>query len=293
MTTSLAALANNPSAHSASTVLMSPNLSMPINSVPSQLSLSETGEYDASQDIKTEFYTREGLWKLVKHGEFVRQQQSNNNNNYQQSQMSGGQMTNGSSQMQTNSVNNSGGGSNEPVNLAYFKYSNELLFQQHYQTQNVTRKHLQRKNYCAKCMKSFTNNSIHKTASSHFDHDDDDDIIYHNETINNNNHPNYKNNNNINNSNNNNQDHDSAVAVCKYCNVQLNSNESSSNNNANNLNQNTSSTHASPTPLSSSTTCSPQSLDVVIFNFAREIYFYEFNLFNTKVCNRKFQLRFK
>ena len=130
--------------------------------------------------------------------------------------------------MQTNSENNSGGvggGSNEPVNVAFFKYSNELLFQKHYPTQTISRKQLLLKNYCAKCMKSIVNNNnSHQAASHNFDHDDDDDIVYFNETINNNNHPTYKNNNNIN--SNNIQDHDSAAAaaVCKYCSAKLNSN---------------------------------------------------------------------
>ena len=88
MTTSLAALASTPSAHSSNTVLMSPN------TITNSTQIIDSAEYDSNLEIKNEFYTREGLWKHVKHGEFVRQQQ---NSNYTQSQMSG--QTNGSNQI--------------------------------------------------------------------------------------------------------------------------------------------------------------------------------------------------
>lgn len=258
MTTSLAALASTPSAHSSSTVLMSTsNASSSSHSAqtssPQSTMLIESAEYDANQEIKTEFYTREGLWKLVKHGEFVRQQQ----NNYQQTPMSS-QLNNGTNQL-ANSSQTSQTTSNEPVKLAYFKYSNDLLFQHNAATNNSMRLKMQHKDYCLKCMKMIisgqqkklnASNSSSSTnrMSNNLDHDDDDDIVYYNETAT----PT-------------NQDD-----LCKYCNSKINSNDSLS----------TTSTISNSNVNNS---CPSQSLDLLVFNYAREIYFYEFNLFKSKV----------
>ncbi len=80
MTTSLATLASNPLAHSSSTVIMSTQQNQSNTTTTTmnnqyqqyssqqqqqQQTLIESGEYDSSQETKTEFYTREGLWKLV------------------------------------------------------------------------------------------------------------------------------------------------------------------------------------------------------------------------------------
>ena len=256
MTTSLAALASTPSAHSPSTGLISNNsisntvsTNSPLSNQQQSPMLIDSGEYDSNQDIKSEFHTREGLWKLVKHGEFVRQQQ----NNYQQSQMSG-QLNNGTNQLANNSQTNQTT-SNEPVKIAYFKYSNDLLFQHNAATNNSMRLKMQHKNYCIKCMKLIISQqkkiseSTTTTNSRNLDHDDDDDIVYYNETT----------------TSSNQED------LCKYCNSKLDSNDSLSTISANNTNNSTS-----------------QSLEIVVFNYSREIYFYEFNLFKSKV-NLKFQ----
>ena len=233
MTTSLAALASTPSAHSSNTVLMSPN------TITNSTQIIDSAEYDSNLEIKNEFYTREGLWKHVKHGEFVRQQQ---NSNYTQSQMSG--QTNGSNQIANQ---NQTSNSNEPVKIAYFKYSNDLLLQQQpNQNNNSQRLKMQHKNYCIKCMKLIISNQQKRSEPTNraHDYDDDDDIVYFNETS-----PNTT--------------IQDESALCKYCNSKLNSNDSISTNTTTSNNNN-----------------NANCLDVVVFNFAREIYFYEFNIFN-------------
>lgn len=66
-------------------------------------------------DLKTEFYTREGLWRLVPNGDYVRQQQSM----YSSVQNSG---ANGAQPMGAANCANMQISSQEPVKLTSFKY---------------------------------------------------------------------------------------------------------------------------------------------------------------------------
>ena len=93
-----------------------------------------------SVDLKTEFYTREGLWRLVPNGDYVRQPQRMYSS-----------VQNGA--VNTHIVNNSAGmqiSSQEPVKLTCFKY---FLFDEVLSSNNLKKY----KNLCVKCAKKKSN----------------------------------------------------------------------------------------------------------------------------------------
>ena len=228
MTTSLAALAAASSSHSSSsTVLMSPASFQNSNNLSS---ISSSDITDSHMDIKTEFYTREGLWKLVPNGEYVRQQQQ------QQQQQSISQNSMGGGQ-----VNNYTQSSfNEPVKLNVFKFS---------------KNDEKRRNVCEKCILELQEKNKKETEDKNVQfnvyrsYDDNEDVVMFGQQ--------QSNSTCVDDSD---DDHDDDESLddceknvnepqstyCKYCSASL---------------------------------C----LDLVLFNYAREIYFYEFNTIKSKV----------
>jgi len=208
MTTSLATLASNPLAHSSSTVIMSTQQNQSNTTTTTmnnqyqqyssqqqqqqqqQQTLIESGEYDSSQETKTEFYTREGLWKLVKNGEFVRQQQQQqqNNNGYQMNQVTNNYGNNNNNNSNNNGMTNGQMSNsnlqtaNEPVKVAFFNYSNDLI-----QTNQNNKFKL--KNYCIKCMKIIISNQQKRIEKSNCNAklNSNDSLSLSNTSINNNN----------------------------------------------------------------------------------------------------------
>ena len=73
--------------------------------------------FDTSLELKTEFYTREGLWKIVPNGEYIRQPQSM----YTQQQ---NMANNNAENNMNNNCNNNNMQltSNEPCKIICFKY---------------------------------------------------------------------------------------------------------------------------------------------------------------------------
>ena len=247
MTTSLAALAASSSTHSPSTVLMtSSSLQTPTTSLTSTTNLSSVSVHtsslvndttDSNQDIKSEFYTREGLWKLASNGEYIRQQQQLQTVN---NSSIGGQGTSG-----TNSTY-SQNSFNEPVKLSIFKF---------------TKNDDKQRNICDKCRNSQetklrTNKMNQKNGEQNVkfgiyrSYDDDEDVVY---APNEEGFSNEEDESDENDKNDTFRDfHGDQARVCKYCSTSL---------------------------------C----LDLVLFNYAREIYFYEFDSVKLKV--RKLQIK--
>lgn len=104
--------------------------------IPSSLnSISEN--VDPATELKTEFYTREGLWKLVSNGDYAKQYQSMYN---QQQNMQSGVNT----QQMNNNCANMQVVSNEAVKIVCFKYFNF--------DQVLSEKRLRKfRNLCVKC----------------------------------------------------------------------------------------------------------------------------------------------
>ena len=203
---------------------------------------------DTSCEVKTEFYTREGIWKLVPNCEYIRQlqqqqqQQQHTSPQYQQ----GANTMNGSSQ----SLGQATQSSNDPVKIGVFKFSKRSLFNQSERRRSSLRLK------CVNCQREQSDDAESDVTRDE-EYDDDDDVIFTKA-----------------------QSVESVVSsedeyadddeeICKYCKKFLRKNE---NNHLANKQNNT---------LSSS---NKLSLDLVVFNFAREIYFYEFNSLRLKVC---------
>lgn len=229
-------------------------------------------------ELKTEFYTREGLWTLVPNSDYVRQPQ----NLYTQPP----NVPNGNVQQMNNNCGNVLLTSNEPVKIITFKY---FRFDEVLSPKNLKRY----KNLCVKCAqkKSLKAKSVNKSNSfkkpdnskvyfgNMREYDDDEDIIYDNahslssgedsDTFAEaaefrNNFDNFHNRANC---------ETNVQNYCKYCNAKI-----YKSNDLNSLiaNFNASSTFAS-------TPC----LDLVIFNYAREIYFHEANDIKAKASHKE------
>ncbi len=241
----------------------------------SLISISQSDSQDI-YDLKTEFYTREGLWKLIPSSEYQRQPQSIYNQQQQsQQQLHQTGVQNHSGNGQNHSLNPGINGANllmctnEPVKLISFRY---FRFDQVISARNMARF----RNLCLKCAqkKSMTkyvvktkikqeNNKVY--FNSMREHDDDEDVVYSgmsggessesdNETFLD---SVEKNLDNFNLNSNNGQ------FFCKYCNGRvIRSNE------INSLIVNFYSDG-----MLANTPC----LDLVLFNYAREIYFFEAN----------------
>lgn len=250
---------------------------------PSSLSTITQGNDGAEpgSELKTEFYTREGLWRLVPNGEYIRQPQSI----YAQQQNI--QNSTNAQQMNAN-CNGMQISSSESVRIACFKYFkfDEVLSSRNFNLM---------KNLCIKCAqkkilknskKQFGKKKILENSRVHLDsmHDDDDDIIYDEHEISSDEddqenpkqpvefHLTQSNlSRTASNSDSNNKSSTTSQHSCKYCSSKINRTNDSNlliaNYNANNILE-----------------LSPY-LDLTIFNYAREIYFYESNDIKTKITN--------
>jgi hypothetical protein len=226
------------------------------NNPKPQQSQTTVTEYSSNGDplneIKTEFYTREGLWKLVPQHDFLRQQQLN----IQQQQLSTstGTMSNNqpNNSMNNNSLNTQGNSSysntNDPVKVALFKYAyNDDIS---YRKRSESKK---RRLICSNCSKLHSNDDKIKTNSKNYD--DNDDVIINKNSIN-----------------------------CKYCNNYLiMDNDSDSNNSNDNDDENYFDTINNDDDDDEFDLNVLPNLDVLIFNYAKEIYLYEFNQSKSKV----------
>ena len=145
MSTSLAALAASSNTHSPSTVLMStsnqtnsynqPSISSPPIAANTSSVLLDVN--DSNYEIKTEFYTREGVWKMLPNCEYVRQLQQAQAQSQMQNQQtvsspasSNNQLNNISQQQAQNAgaVQSGATTPNDPVKVGVFKYTNKNIF---------------------------------------------------------------------------------------------------------------------------------------------------------------------
>lgn len=260
--TSLASLAASPSSHPpSSSSYIQPsavNTTAPATSASIELN-------DTNYEIRSEFYTREGIWKLV--------------SDYSRPSLASSSFTAGNATISTTvttspvggtgSVNNNNNTStpnqnysilnptsnNDPVKVALFKFSANML--------NSVTNHDNSgvpviKNYgkaCAACTRlGKSGPSFHLKPDEYDDEDDDDnDVIVSKLSIN-------ENSGSMNSGN--------SVALqayfCKYCKASLNENGET--------------VFSQPPTLSSVNEQSDNlSFDFVLFNYAREVYAYEFN----------------
>lgn len=288
--TTLGVLAASSGSHSSSTVLMSSsspttntsnaNTSTSSNyaSTSAVASSSLIDINDSNIEIKTEFYTREGLWRLVPNCEYIRQQQTQyqlqqqaNNSQLNQTSSSNGQLsTNNQTYLNSNTTN-----PNDPVKIGIFNFS-KRMFSPAYENDGRV---------CQSCATRLKLENI--------DHDDDDDVICTKFRLNS-----YEDDENDEdnvdddeydyeeeNESEIDESYDDDVVIncspivdnsqsnkiiCKYCNNSIILND----------NNTKSPTSCSSVSTASSVSASP-SLDMLIFNYAREIYFYEFNQIKT------------
>ncbi len=246
-------------------------------SPPSLTSLAQSDSLDGCE-LKTEFYTREGLWKLVPSGEYLRQPQSIYTQQQQQSQtgLQQNQAGLGPSGPQHMNPGLNGAGllvsTNEPVKVMSFRY---FRFDQVMSARNMSRF----KNLCVKCAQKKSLSACrrpkkdakkasggpHQAAKVHFssmpEYDDDDDVVYSGAS----------------NGESSESDSDAFVGsvergfdncnlgggLCKHCGGRV-----SRSNESNSLIVNFS---------AASMLATTPWLDLVVFNYAREIYFYEAN----------------
>jgi hypothetical protein len=289
MTTSAAALAVNQNTNS--NYYMSSSHSSPVlptsaasnNNNNNSSSTSIMDITDSNYEIKTEFYTREGIWKLAPNCEYMKsyqlqqQQQQNyyqqnnqlNNSNSSSNSANLNQLNNSNNgsnlnQSSTTIVNNNSTTSNDQVKLGIFKYSYETIYGANFNqsaSQSLSDSNKSPK-LCKEC------NLKLKLDHNYDDEivDDDDDVIF--TKFNPNNSSFISNKTNVLNEN---------SITCKLCNKKLDKNQmitannkKTSNTNSNDLNKLTS---------------SPPSLDLLLFNYGREMYTYEFNSIKSKVIN--------
>lgn len=251
MTTSLAALAASSTAHTSSSVLMSTNLSNQNQNTNSPSPVIDIT--DSNYEIKTEFYTREGLWKLVPSFEYARQMQTTTQNanspntNSTYNTLPNTNQTNQTTQtFQTNS-------NNDPVRISLFKFKKNFIFKEFYKNAKS------RKNLCNTCSKRRQEKiKLNKLNESNTDDEDNSDVIFSHK---------YEDS-----SDEGWSDSDSEIdKLCKLCksNIASDGNSESSEDKAND-----------------------PSLNLMIFNYAREIYTHESAPVYTKVFFEEFNLSF-
>lgn len=244
------------------------------------LNMIDTG--DTNYEIKTEFYTREGVWKQVSNGEYIRQlqqqqQQQNMSPQYQQMNGSGSNINNGNNQ-QTSLGGCQSLSSNDSVRIGVFKYSRRSIFKMRSDgssTKARRSKSFRTKLKCSKCHREQSDdddddyyedieeNNINNSQENS-EYDDDDDVIF--SKVNNSDsdfNDEY--------STDDDDENDDDSSMCKYCKQLLKKKR-----NEDNDKRLTSVSSGNNEKLI-------KSLDLMLFNYAREIYFYEFNPFKLKV----------
>lgn len=231
MTTSLAALvATNSTPQACSGVSESNNLT---NCSSPVLDIT-----DSNYEIKAEFYTREGLWKLVPALEFARQVHNLNLNSSLPNSSQAYSNTQAGQNVQSLSSQNN----NDPVKLNLFTFKKSLIFKDFSLNSKSNRRQL-----CHRCLSSKKTNRLNILAESDSD-EDNSDIIFSNVGDN---------------SSETETDSDSDKK-CGQCRIDLDSESSTDSNRK----------YSKP---------DDQILDVIIFNYGREIYFYNSDPSNIKV----------
>jgi hypothetical protein len=243
---------------------------------------------DTVYEIKTEFYTREGIWRLVPNCEYIRQLQPQQQQLSPQYQQGANLSLNGSINTGNQQGQNASGqsstynlNSNDPVKIGVIKYSKRTIFNQRQKKKAKIpqKKTIAKERFkCSNCNRSNLNeednisqNNI-KSDESNKEHDDDEDVVF-TKFINS------DSDDSISTTISSSDDYDDAdeedndddyddddqsqrrisshnenVFICKYCKHTLMKSESNCNISSNSL----------------------ASLDLILFNYAREIYFYEF-----------------
>ena len=265
--TSLAHLA----ASSPSAVLMSNSLNSATSQTSTAAVLSSNFDLlnDTNYEIKTEFYTREGVWRLAPGGEYARQVQTQQSQvNYTQTSM---QQTNSSvsnsaytTTPAAGGLNAAGGGvglgnapttNNDSVRIAQFKFSRNMHSDN---SGGPVRKNNSRVCVACKLNHNTTDNkkSTRGLQSNYEDDDDDDDVVCTRvrdelaiETTS--------------------SEATNTQYACKYCRSAMNADGQ----------------------LDTAAVNSP-ALDLLFYNFSREIYFYEFNPVKSTVINYSLLDRF-
>jgi hypothetical protein len=308
MTTSLAALAASAGAHSPSTCLMSSSTmsatnslsaanlsSSQANSTGSSNALIDAANYDTNYEIKTEFYTREGLWKLMPQCEYVKMNQAQVQQQQQQiqsqmqsqqgqSQQLTNQMNSPNSQMMSASnlnamTNNStpliSNVSNDPVKLFTFKFSKATLtgvknsvnanarnrtVKRNLKNQSGSKNvNTQQKKQSPMAMKEAQVSDVKfgHTVNKKKEHDDDDDIVF--------------------NSKNKLIMNESNQELNDTNDVEEEEDRTESDDESGGDTDGTGSIHSKNNKGVRKRKSTKQSLDLILFNYSREIYFYEFN----------------
>jgi len=268
------------------------------NNSPSSSLTTMVDAGDTNYEIKTEFYTREGVWKQIPNGEYIKQsqqqqqQQQQHTMSPQYQQMHGNMNGNGANMNnQQSSVGQASSSSlNDSVKIGVFKYSKRSIFKKKRSGSTTTaktrRKSFRTKLKCSNCQREqsdddnddengegdFMNNNNNSQENSEYD--DDDDVIFtkakssfesdydEEDEDSSGNDDEYED-----------EDESSSDAVfsltCKYCKQLLKKKQDDTNEKR----------------LLSKTFGSEnlKSLDLMLFNYAREIYFYEFNPVIVKV----------
>ena len=258
---------------------------------------------DSVYEVKTEFYTREGIWRLVPNCEYIRQlqqQQQQASPQYQQQQqqqpgsvsMNGGAGMANSSQQQSMGQSSYVANSNDPCKIGIFKYSKRTIYNLQAEERAKIRADSRRTRLvCSHCDKEQSEDEYSSSLgnSKTFcgdnnnedsgEHDDDEDVVFtkfktfdsedSSDFDDEYDDDDYSDTQNTNTNTNSNEQKQTSL-VCKYCkHVLIKSATSQSGqlvkSNVNNMSANV------------------LSLDLMLFNYAREIYFYEFNSVRAKV----------
>ncbi|RNA19590.1 hypothetical protein BpHYR1_042756 [Brachionus plicatilis] len=229
MTTSLAALAATSSAQTSAGVSV-PNSS--INCPSPVLDIT-----DSNYEIKTEFYTREGLWKLVPSLEFAKQIQNTGLNNSSPST----NLNYNASQTGQNTQSPLNHNNNDPVKINLFTFKKNIIFKDfHLNSQS------NRRNLCRKCSSTKKPNRLNKLAESDSD-EDNSDVIFSN----------------IGENSSESESGSDLEKACRQCKTNL-------------------SRYDSESSADSYKKFPNQILDLMIFNYGREIYNYESGSVNYK-----------
>jgi hypothetical protein len=278
------------------TIEINNNTNNTSNNSATSSSLTMVDAGDTNYEIKTEFYTREGVWKQIPNGEYIKQsqqqqQQQQHTMSPQYQQMHGNMNGSGANiNNQQSSVGQASSSSlNDSVKIGVFKYSKRSIFKKKRSGSTTTktrRKSFRTKLKCSNCQREqsdddedeegdyMNNNNNNNNSQENSEYDDDDDVIFtkvkssfesdydEEDEDSSENDDEYED-----------EDESSSDAVfsltCKYCKQFLRKKQDDTNDKR----------------LLSKTFASEnlKSLDLMLFNYAREIYFYEFNPVIVKV----------
>lgn len=234
MTTSLAALAaTSSSAQTGSGVSVSTNTT---NSPSPVLDITDT-----NYEIKAEFYTREGLWKLVPTLELARQLHNISLN----SSLPNSSQSYNNTQCGQNNQPLSGQNNNDPVKLNTFTFKKSVVFKDFFLNSKSNRRQL-----CHRCSSTKKPHRLNKLAESDSD-EDNSDVIF----------------NNIGDNSSETQTDSDSEKACRQCKTHLSRNDSES----------------STDSFRKYSKSNDQILELMLFNYGREIYTYETGSSNFKV----------